>query len=161
MSLAVVEEIRQVLIDRLDFLESDGAEETTASEVAQPLRIGGYRPQDWQVVVSQGNTDINDALSMPGNPPATCYETTFNIRCRNMPSEEDSTARDTLKNQFCADVIKVVCYGTDWYGFDGYAIDAFWQPHEIIETDAGQMLVNLPLVVRYRTNENDPYTVRG
>ena len=160
MPVAVVEEIRLELLDRLDALE-DGGEITMASEVVAPDRFGSYRPQDWQVVVSQGDTAIIDALSMPGNPPATCFETVFNIRCRAMPSETSTEERDTLKNQFSADVRKVVCTSNTWYSFGGFAIDAAWLNHELLETDSGQIVVNVPLAIRYRTNEGDPYTVRG
>ncbi len=162
MPVAVVEQIALVLVSRLETLTVPGTENTTAIEVIRPLRIGQYTPEDWQVVLMQGDTGEVEDLMIPGNPPAVCYETIFNIRCHILPSEDDTDAKDSLINQFAADVRKVVCSPTaTWHNFGGLSLDAIWQPPENINPDGSFDGVNVPLAVRYRTNEGDPYTVRA
>ena len=158
----VIEDIAVVLFSRLQGLLVAGTYQTTASEIIRPLRLGGYTPKDWQVVLTQGETKINEELSFPGNPPATAFETRFDIRCHVMPSEGSSTALATLVNQIAADIRKVVCAtgGNAWSSFGGNAIDASWPPHEQIISDGSFGGVNVPIEILYRTREGDPYTLR-
>jgi hypothetical protein len=161
MSLTVVEQIAVVIKTRLATLETAGTETTTVSEVVRPLRIGGYRPQDWQIVLNQESTIEIDELSYPGNPPAICHETTWNIRCRTMPSERDDTPKDTLANQFVGDVRKVIRSANDWYSFGGKAVDARFGDYELVEGESGGTGVKVPLIVQYRFSEDDPTEVRA
>lgn len=141
-------------------METAGAFNTTVSEVIRPTKFGGYTPKNWQIVITS-DTDINEELSHPGNPPATCFVTTFAIRCHVIPSERSETPIDTLTSQFAADVRKAICTSTTWYTMGGYAVIAdFGKPEQIAsETSIGGIVV--PLVVTFRTDEDDPYTVRA
>ena len=162
MPVTVVEQIALVLVARLETLIVAGTENTTALEVIRPMRLGQYTPEDWQVVLTQGDTSEVEDLMIPGNPPAVCFETTFNIRCHILPSEDDTDAKASLINQFAADVRKVVCNPTaTWHNFGALALDATWQPLENIDSDGSFDGVNVPIAIRYRTNEGDPYTVRA
>jgi hypothetical protein len=160
MPVAVVESIRTTIVTRLEALLIDDVENTTISEVAEPTRFGGYRPRDWQVVVNQGETRPFEAYDIPSNPPAVGQETIFNLRCRCMTSETDPTAKDTYANQFSADVCKAIRTASDWYGFSGKAVDAYFGDSVITQEDDGGSGVLVQLVVRYRHNEGDPYTAR-
>jgi hypothetical protein len=161
MPLTVADEIAEVLIARLETLIG-GDEQTDVVEVIRPKRLGDYTPKDLQIVVTQSNPERVTELDCPGNPPAICWQQTYNIRCHLMPSEDDDTAIDQLCNQFAADVIKVVCTpSNDWHLFDNYAIDAQIQTIENIETGEGMDGVNVPIAIMYRVSENDPYTVRA
>jgi hypothetical protein len=77
-----------------------------------------------------------------------------------MTSETEATKRDHIKNQVAADVVKVVCDYPYWHTFGGLCIDSSWGNHELIEADNGTTYLSLPIVVTYRTNENDPYVLR-
>lgn len=152
MPLAIVEEIRAVIQTRL---------ETLTAEVEAPTRFGGYRPQDLQVVLNQAGSVEIDELSYPGNPPAICHETTFNMRCRVMPSENNDTPKDKLVNALAANVRAAIRDGNAWYSFGGNAVDARFGDYELIEEGDGDIGVLIPLLVRYRFSEDDPTEVRA
>ena len=161
MSVTVVEQIAQVIESRLRNLLVDG-ENTVVTEVVRPSSIGQYTPQDMQIVMTQGETVINEELGCPGNPPATCFETTFNIRCHSVPDETLETAKDSYLNEFAADVRKVICSPQNsWHNFGSLAIDARFESTETITSEASPNGINIPLTVLYRTDENNPYNVRA
>jgi hypothetical protein len=162
MATPVSELIASVLESRLNLLTVDGDYETTVCEVVRPTRLGTWTPQDLQIVLTQDSPQINEELSYPGNPPAVAYEMQFNVRCHVMTDERDETAVDTTCNRFAADVVKAVCStGTDWYTMGGYAINAQWQAYENIDGSGSLDGVNVPLLVTFRTDEGNPYTVRS
>lgn len=160
MPLTVVDEISQVLFDRLSSLVA-GSQQTQVVEVVRPSRLGNYTPRDLQIVITQADAERVFELDCPGNPPAICFNQVFNVRCHLMPSEEDRTNIDQLVNQFVADVIKVICADHDWYLFDNFAFDAQIGTAENIETGEGMDGVVVPVSVLYRVSENDPYAVRA
>lgn len=161
MSLTIVEQIAQVIYDRLTQLLQFGNENTEVSEVIRPRTIGTYTPKDLQVVLTQGETTENPELACPGNPPATCFVTTFNIRCHVMPDETSNTPKATHINEMAADVRKAICDPQNtWHNFDGLAIDATFETTETINSEAFDG-VNIPLLVSYRTDENNPYNLRA
>lgn len=162
MSLTVVEQIAQVLQTRLQSLLVEGAFNTLAFEVVRPPRFMDVTPRDMQIVIAQGQNEVVDELSYPGNPPAVARRQTFFIRCYLIPSERDLEAIDAKINTFAADVIKAVCTpsGT-WQTFDGLAVDAMFQSLELFQADGGIDGVTVPVAVTYRTDENNPYNVRA
>jgi len=126
------------------------------------LRLGEYTPKDSQIVVTQANPERVPELDCPGNPPALCWSQRFNLNLHVMPSESEDTPVDQLVNQFAADVMKAVTTSVDqWHTFGGFARDAEWLSQENIETGEGCDGINVPLEVRFRASENNPYEVRS
>lgn len=161
----VSERIANVLFERLQILSAQFSVFTPVSEVIRPTRMGGYTPKHLQIVLTQSAPEIDEELGCPGNPPATAYRMTFNIRCHVMPSEKDTTVIDEITNTFAADVVRAVTsddfYGPTWYTMDDLAFDSMFGTHEPIDLDGSFGGVNLPLVVSFRTDENNPYNVRA
>lgn len=160
MSVTVAESIAIEIQTRLETL-IDGQELTQVVEVIRPLVRGDFTPEDNQIVVTQGDTEEVPELSYPGNPPATCWETTYNVRCRILPSEADTDTKGQLTNQFFADVIKAITTPAEiWHQFGGYAINARLGAIANNNSEAFEG-VTVPVIVQYRTDENNPYEVRA
>jgi hypothetical protein len=160
MSVTVAEAIAIEIEDRLNELVN-GEELTDVVEVVRPTVYGGFTPKDNQIVITMGDTEEVPELFCPGNPPAICWETTYNVRCRVMPSENGTDTKGKLTSQFFADVIKAITTPqSTWHQFRGKAINARIGP---ISNNNSEVFegVTVPIVVHYRTPENDPYTVRG
>lgn len=160
-ALPISERIAAVLFERLQLLTAGLSDYTHVYEVIRPTRLGGFTPRHLQIVLTAGDKERITELDYPGNPPANAYSQTWNIRCHLMPSEKDPTPIDTYMELIAADVVRAVC-GTDsdWYRFNGLAIDATWESHEAIQADGGLDGVNVPLAVLYRVAENDPFNHR-
>ena len=159
----VVERIADVVYQRLLQLTGGVSSYITISDVVRYDRRDAYTPADRQVVLTQGSNERVPELDHEGNPPAVCRQQTFNLRCHVIPSELDDTPTDTLVNLM---VMAVMAAITDdqatWHNFDGLAIDAEFGSTEQIDDDGtGIDGANLPLLVRYRTDENNPWNVRA
>ncbi len=161
----VSERIACELFDRLQLLAAQYSVYTPVSEVIRPTRMGGYTPKHLQVVLTQNDPEVNEELGCPGNPPATAFNLLFNIRGHVMPSEKDTTVVDEIINTFDADIVRAVTdasfYGAMWYTLGGLAVNAEFQTRESIDADGSFVGFNLPLLVTYRTDENNPYNVRA
>lgn len=157
----VVEQIAQTLVDRLSLLTAGYSIFTPVPEVIRPTRNGNWTPKHLQIVVTNGDSEVDEELSLPGNPPATCRKQTFNIHCHLLPSEKDTTPIDELVETMVADVITVVANDSWWWAFDGLAINAEFQTTTPLESDGSFGGVTIPLVVTYRTDEGNPYNVRA
>lgn len=162
LTQTVIEKISDVLVTRLTTLTVAATEQTTVSEVVESTRLGTFTPKDLQIVVQQSNPEIVPELMCPGNPPAEAWSQTFNLYLHMMPSESDTESIDTKRNRFAADVRKVICNpSATWHNFGGYSIDANFGTLENIESGEGCGGIMMPLTVIYRTDENNPYTVRA
>jgi hypothetical protein len=161
MTLTVLDEIALVLSTRIEAL-INGDEQTRVCEVVKSKRLGDFTPQDLQVVIQQANTELVPELMCPGNPPAEAWRQVFNLYLHIMPDElYDEETIDSIRNRFIADVRKVVCTpSATWHNFGGKAINAEWQSMQNIESGESCGGVVMPLAITYRTNENDPYTLR-
>jgi hypothetical protein len=170
--MSVVSQVRPVseriaceIFDRLQLLAAQYSVYTPVSEVIRPTRMGGYTPKHLQMVLTQNDPEVDSELGCPGNPPATALKILFNIRCHVMPSEKDITVVDEIINTFDADVVRVITdpdlFGTQWHTMGGLAIDAEFQTRESIDSDGSFAGTNIPLLVTYRTDENNPYNVRA
>lgn len=158
----VVERIAEIIADRLETLLVVGTEQTLVVEVVRPTRLGTWTPQDNQIVLAVGPTVEVPELSYPGNPPATCHETTYNVKCHVMPSENDETNKAFYIHRFAADVRKVICTpAATWHNFDELAIDAMFGQYTPIDSDGSFDGIDIPLMVRYRTDEGNPYEPRA
>jgi hypothetical protein len=161
----VVERIASELFDRLSLLAAGYSDYFIASEVIRPTRLDVGTPKNLQIVLTQGSPEVDEELGCPGNPPATAYRIVFNIRCRVMPSERDTTPVDEYINVMAAEVVRVVCDETEltypWHTMENLAVNAEWQPHENIDSDGSYDGVNVPLLITYRVSENNPFEVRA
>ena len=161
MATPVSERIVEVVRLRLAQISIDDGFETTVSEVVRPKRLENPSPKDYQLVLSQGDKTENREHSCPGNPPIIAWDFPILIRGILRPSEENDTAIDTLKNTFEADVMKAVNTGNAWWNMSGLAINSRMSPVTDYESDDGaEGGFEITLTVIYRTDENDPYTVR-
>lgn len=161
MPVTVVEAIAIELTSRLEAMIDNDTYATHVCEVIRPRRLNDFTPIDGQIVVTQGSSEIVDESGYPGNPPAIARRQTFNIRCHVMSDEHDQTTIDEIVNTFAADVVVAVCQGTQWYSFGSNAVDATWEPTELISGDGGLDGINVPISILYRHDENNPYNVRA
>lgn len=161
MAVAISEQILDKVRQRLVGIKVANGYELTVSEVIRPTRLGGFRPKHLQLVVTLGGIDRNDALSVPGNPPATAHEMTVDIAGLLMPTEQSGDKIDALRATFAADVIKAVATPqASWHNWDGLAIDTLIGSvaDETTEESSG---FSLPLTITFRTTENNPYQGRS
>jgi len=157
----VAERIALEIEYRLRRLLSGSSTMIQVSEVIRPKRMESATPKHCQIVLTQGDPEIDAQLSLPGNPPATAWRHFFSIRCHVIPSELDPTAIDTFQNYFVADIRRAICEDANWWTFDGLAIYAEWGNISGIDLDGTFVAFMVPLIVTYRTDEDDPYTVRA
>jgi len=160
MATPISEQIAAKIATRLAGITVGNGYELTVSEVARPLRYDGFRPQNNQLIVTQGNLTRNDELSAPGNPPRTAYGLEFTIAGLLMPTESSTSKIDELRNTFAADVIKCICTpAASWHNWDTLAIDSTISQVDNITTEETSGF-KLSLTIVFRVTENDPYTAR-
>ena len=160
MATPISEQIAAKIATRLAGITVANGYELTVSEVARPLRFDGFRPQNDQLIVTQGNLTRNDELSAPGNPPATAYDLEFMIAGLLMPTESSTSKIDTLRNTFASDTIKAICTpAASWHNWDTLAIDTKVGDVTDITTEESSGF-KLSLTVTFRTTENNPYQSR-
>jgi hypothetical protein len=161
VTLTVLESIAVELLDRLAaMVDSDDYQTAVTSVLRLPRNGGEYTPEHLQIVMRQGDDEIDDEQSYPGNPPAIAHRQTFNLRCHVMTSKRDTDPVEATINTFAADVIKCITAPATWYQFDGKAINARIGPVEPINEDGGPDGFNLPISILYRVDENNPYNAR-
>jgi hypothetical protein len=127
------------------------------------VRLESYTPKDNQIVITQGASERVPEMDHRWQPSCGRDDRQrFNIRCHVMPSEKDTTAVDEYVNVFAAEVMKAITTPqATWHNFGALAIDAEFDTLEEIDGDGSFDGINVPLLVTYRTSENDPYTVRA
>lgn len=156
----VVFRIKRALFDQLNKLTAGYSSFIRLREVVDPTRIGDYSPKNSQIVLTMGDNERITELDLPGNPPAIARNQTFDIRCHCVPSEKDPTPIDEYREVVAAEIVKVVSEANYWWTFGGLSIDAEWGNPRPIESPEQFAGVIVPLVVTYRTDENNPYQVR-
>lgn len=162
MAYPVSERIVQAVRTRLLTIDGTGDFETEVESVNRPRRISTFSPKDYQIVVTQGNMTHNVELSHPGNPPAQAWDLPIIIAGILRPSESNTTAIDTLKNTFGADCILALTDATAWHTFGGLAINSMISDVEDYQADDGSASgFKMTVLVTFRVDENNPYTVRG
>lgn len=161
MSLPIVEEIALVIADRVAEVTTDNGYYVNVPTVHRPGRNPTQSIVDNLVVLTMGDADRNDDLSPQGSPPGIAWNQQFHLLCYLKPDDTDDTPMDTLMSVFAADVMKAVCTpAASWWTFDNNAVIAQWQSFQRMENDGTFDGFVLTLLVIYRTNETDPYTVR-
>ena len=160
MPTPVSEQIAVVVFTRLQVLETVGESvyEFTACNVVRPRRYNSHTPEHQQIVLMQEAPQRAPDYDCPGSPNKLAWSLRFLIVCHVMPSEEDETAVDTLKNLMWAEVIRVVATDQNWETMDDLAIESEWEDPEFIDPSGGVDGVIVPLSVTYRHSERDPFT---
>jgi len=96
MATSIAEQIAAKVQSRLLDISTTNSYETTASGVKRPTRLGGFRPEDYQLVILQGTITRLPESDHPGNPAGIARVLPFLIRGVLRQSESDSTGSDTL-----------------------------------------------------------------
>lgn len=162
MATSIAEQIAVKVRTRLLIITTTGGFENTVNAVIRPKRTSNNNPKNYDVFVTQGTITRNEELSHPGNPPATAWVLPFKIAGTMRPSETLTTAIDTLKNQFWADCVKAINSGANWWTWDSLAIDSRIGDIEDYTADDGSAIgFGLNLFVTFRTDENNPFVLRG
>ncbi len=156
----IVERIARVIADRLENV-TEADDYSITLDVVRPLREGVTNFTHGLCVLEQAAEAARDPdNSFPGNPPSVCWDQDFTITIYVSP-EDTSTPLDTVANMAAADAESAITNnGTDdWAQMDGLAL-LTEQTGRDIYADGETRQVRLTYRVKYRTSENDPYTVR-
>jgi hypothetical protein len=158
----VVYRIERALFDRVNRLAAGWSSLISIREVIIPKRINTSAPRHNQIIIERGENVRVPDNDIPGNPVAIARTQEFLIRCLIIPSEKDPTPYDEYCEVAAAEIQRVIGEPNYWWTFGGLAINSEWG--DPVNIDGGQDQVGgvvVPLVVLYRTDENDPYTVRA
>lgn len=163
----VIERIAIEIVRRLEAITIDGGYSFNVAGVVRPDRLGReVNPRDRLIVVYQGESQYNDALCHPGNPPAIAYDTTFTIVCFSRESDRLNTEAASSTNEILAAARKaIVTEATSpgvWYTMAGDAIICNWG--NITPFSAGETAHaggSIPLIVTHRESEDNPYIARA
>tara|TARA_R100000951_G_scaffold70820_2_gene59740 strand:- start:12186 stop:12674 length:489 start_codon:yes stop_codon:yes gene_type:complete len=162
MATAIPELIAIVLQTRLQQIKIANGFETTVTVVERPAPTSDMKPQDNQIVISNGNLARRKEMDCGGNPPAYAYQQSYSINAVLRPSETSSTASATLQNRLTADMVKAITAGVAWWQMDGNAIMSEWEEIAPYEDSQGSAAgVRFELAVTFRCDANNPYNPRG
>lgn len=121
-----------------------------------------WQPKDRVVHVTQGTITPNAELSCPGNPPAQAYDLEAIVAGICKPSDADTTAIDTLKNRMWADIVAAATNATNWHQWGSLSINTtIGQVEDYTDEGGGLAGVIVRFLITFRTDEDDPYTVRA
>lgn len=121
-----------------------------------------WQPKDLTVHVHQGPLTPNAEMSCPGNPPAQAYDLQAIVAGITKPSDNDPTAIDTFRNRMAADIVKNATNAALWHQWGGLAINTVIGTAEpYVEETGGMHGVMVPFLITFRTDENNPYSVRA
>jgi len=124
--------------------------------------VATWQPKDLTIHVYQGEIVRNEEMGCPGNPPATAWDMTAIVAGIVKPSTTETTAVDTYKNRFWAEIVKAAPLADLWHTWGGLAYDTQVNDVEDYTSDDGSAAgVKVSMVIRFRTSENDPYAVRA
>lgn len=160
VDIPIVEQIAEVLYARLQLTTSNYYADNPVVEVVRPTRHGVWTPKHQQIILTQDAAIRERTLDYPGNPPALCWVTRFNIRCHVMPSETETDPYDRELNYLLAGVHKSVTDATNWETFDGLSVHAEWSDQERVVHDGGVSGINQPIDITYRVSELSDYVLR-
>lgn len=123
-------------------------------------RIATWQPKDLVTHITQGSLVANDAISLPGNPPAKGWTLQAIIAGVVKPSDRSTTAIDTFKNRLAADIIGALTNAALWHQWGGLAIDTEIKEAEDF-TSAEWSGVIIRMDIHFRTDEDDLYVSRA
>lgn len=158
----VVSRISDEIFARLQALVSGSAGAYSFVDVVRPTKIATYTPQHGLIVLTRGEVSRLTEIDCPGNPPAVGWQQTFLIRVHIAPSERDETPVEVYEDVMEAEINRaLITDQATWHTFGDLAINADIGAQQTAVSDGGYDGIAIPLVVKYRTTEGDPYTVRG
>ena len=153
MAEPIVEQIMQAVRTRI----GEAFRETYRS-----AQLATWQPKDCVVHVHQGAITPNEEVSCPGNPPAQGYDLEAIVAGIVKPSDSDTTPIDTFRNRMAADIVKAATNATLWHQWGSLAINTTIGVAEpYTEESGGVSGVMVRFVITFRTDEDDPYTVRA
>ena len=164
MAELVSERIASTIIARLQNIQTSMGYTFDIVSVDRPnAKANEWRPRNQSILVRQSGTDRNEGLDCPGNPPAICYETTYDIYGFILPSDKATSPVATEVNELESAIKKsIVSNSVHWVFFDGLSILAeFGTSQPYISPEGDNQGLVLPLSVTYRVSELDPTEVRG
>lgn len=124
--------------------------------------VATWQPKDLTIHVYQGEIVKNEELSYAGNPPAQAWDMEAIVAGLVKPSDTDTTAVDTLKNRFHAEIIKAATIADQWHTWGDLAINTTIGQVEDYTSDDGSFGgVKVVFLVTFRTDENNPFNVRS
>lgn len=160
MAVPISEQILVKVKERLALIDTANGYETTASDVVRPTRIAQHSPQDYLLVVTADRLTQNQTSSYPGNPPAQGWDMEVGIVAECRPTEESDVSIDTFRHVFAADSIKAITNSDQWFNWGGLAFNSSYGDVSTIDTETGSAL-RIPLLIQFRTDENNPYNARA
>lgn len=162
MSEIIAEQIVAKVRTRLAAITTGAGYQFTTPGAIRPLRFVADRVQNLQIIVTIAGMAKNDALSCMGNPPAVARDMTVLCACYGMVSETDTNPADYWRNRMFGAMSKAITTGTAWWNWDGLAINSVVGDPEYRTDGEGQSVgVQLPVMITFRTDENNPFNVRG
>jgi hypothetical protein len=165
MTLPVPELIALEIVDRLSMIAVDNGYAFDIAEVVRPSRRGdNWKHGHLGVCVQQGEATRVPELDCPGHPPALCYEVLFELKCTVKDSDHNEDPHATNENEMAAEVVRAITVrdGNQWYTMDDNAVDCILGSMTPFESSEGEFNgVSIPLGIRYRVSENNPYAVRA
>ncbi|HQX53489.1 MAG TPA: hypothetical protein PLY87_22830 [Planctomycetaceae bacterium] len=125
-------------------------------------QVATWQPKDLVVHVHQGALIPNAELSCPGNPPAQAYDLEAIIAGIVKPSDRETIAVDTFRNRMGAEIIRAATNAELWHQWGSLAINTTIGPVEDYTEESGGFAgVMVRFRITFRTDEDDPYTVRA
>jgi hypothetical protein len=165
MAYTVIESIAREIVSRLEQIKIANGYAFNVTSVIRPNRNATWTPEDRLILVKQGDSTKNEALSCPGNPPAMAFDTTFELCGFVRTSDFCSKEYEPIENDRGAQIIKAITTeATDpsmWYTFAGNAVIADIMEVRSFEESESHNGVIVSLSVTHRQDENNPYNVRA
>ena len=135
--------------------------ESAFENVHRSTRIATWQPKDWSLHVYQQSLEAAPDVSCPGNPPAQGWLLTAVVAGIVKPSDNETIAIDTFRNRMGAEIITAATDATNWHTWGSLALNTmFGNIEPYIEETGGTSGVMVRFAITFRTDENDPYTVR-
>ena len=165
--LTVIERIANEIVRRLQRITVANGYTFDVSNVQRADRLGtSIVLENYLVLVVQQDSQPNEELSHPGNPPAIAFDVTFNVHCFVRESDREESVMSTTSNEMAGQAMKAIANETNapykWWQMDGNSIlTEFGTIGPYSESEGVNAGVTLPLIVSYRVSENDPYEVRA
>ena len=163
----VIENIATEIVRRLQRITVANGYTFDVANVQRADRLGtAIVLENYLVLVVQQDSQPNEELSHPGNPPAIAFDATFNIHCFVRESDREESVMSTTSNEMAGQAMKAITNETiapnKWWQMAGNAIvSEFGTIGPYSESDGVNAGVTLPLIVSYRISETDPYEVRA
>jgi hypothetical protein len=162
MSEIIAEQIVTKVKDRLAEINVADGYQFTTPEVVRPLRFVNNRFQNLQILVTISEIATNQSLSHPGNPPAIAKDMTVMCSCYGMVSKTDKNPADYWRNRIFGAMSKAITTGVAWWQWGGLAINTMvGNPIYRAEDGGANVGVQLPVIITFRTDEDDPFQVRA